>query len=127
MELTASTKTDNEDDKSTETDVLVLHPITSATVTEYEFAGRLLMDEVVVPLLHKKEYGNVPPVVVTKAFPLFKPHVVFVADAIATGGNVVVNVLLAVAVHEFASMIVTLYVPVDTFDSDAVVDVLDQE
>lgn len=69
------------------------------------------MDEFVLPLFHKNEYGEVPPETLLEILPLLLPQEGLreVNETINDAGCVIT--LLVVAVQLLASLTVTIYVP----------------
>ena len=83
-------------------------PFASVTVTVYNFAGRLEIFCVVAVLLQRYVNGAVPLVTFRLTLPLVLPQVASVGVAVAMGGLCCPTVALAVAVHPFASVTVTV-------------------
>jgi len=103
---------------------VAVHPFASVTVTVYEPAAKPLA-VVFVPPLGAHEYVKlpVPPLAVTVALPsVLVWHKGFVLELIlADIAEGAVNVTLAVTVHPFASVTVTVYVPADKLFAVALV------
>jgi hypothetical protein len=88
---------------------VALHPLLSFTVTLYVPADNALMDVAVPPLLQVYVYGVRPPPPVTDALPVLAQAVAFpvtLALAVTVAGAVMTA--LAVAVHPFLSVTVTV-------------------
>ena len=89
----------------------------SVTVNVYVPDGILLREEAVDPLLHKYVYELVPPVTVDEAFPVELPkHFTSVFDILKTRAAAGCVICVdTVDLHEFASVIVKVYVPAIVF------------
>ena len=75
-------------DTPTIAEQVVVQLCPSVTVTVYVPGAKLLIEISVPPLLHRYEYGKVPPVALTVTDPFCNPHVVEFAIAlhVKTGG-----------------------------------------
>ena len=74
------------------TDFEVVHPFASVTVTVYVPAVNPVISSVVEALLHRYEYGIVPPPARTEALPVNSPKhklLVPLADAVNNDGSVI--------------------------------------
>ena len=102
---------------------MLVHELASVIVTVYVPADTPVIAAVVAALLHAYIYGDVPPVALAVAppsNPLLQVTFEFTTDdATSAVGSVIVT--LDVLVHEFASDMVTVYVPAATPVIDAVV------
>ena len=96
--------------------LVAVHPFALVTVTLYVPAVPIEIAAVVAPLVHKYE---VPPEAVKLV--LLPEQIVFVPVMAAVGFVFTVNTLLLVAVHPFALVTVTLYVPAVPIEIAAVV------
>ena len=96
--------------------LVAVQPLALVTVTLYAPAVETVIAAVVAPLLHKYE---VPPEAVKLV--LLPEQIVFVPVIAAVGLLFTVSALLLVAVHPFALVTVTLYVPAVPIEIAAVV------
>jgi len=94
--------------------VEAVHPLASVAVTVYVPAVRLLIVADVDPVFHKYEYPTVPFDANEVAEPVEAPlHNTFVVEGIDTVNVVGCEIVAVVdAVHPFASVAVTVYVPI---------------
>ncbi|MBL0238322.1 MAG: hypothetical protein IPQ02_17455 [Saprospiraceae bacterium] len=88
-----------------------VHPFASVTVTLYVPAALTLILCVVAVVDHKYVNGAVPTLAFAVNVLLVPAHILVSPVIVTTGFGSTVNVRLAVPVHPFASVTVTLYVP----------------
>jgi len=104
---------------------VVVHALASVAVTVYVPAVSVLMDAVVAPVFQLYVAVPVPPVELAVADPLLPPkQLMLVTDVVATNAAGWVMATVAVAVHELASVAVTVYVPAVNPDAVAPVALL---
>lgn len=108
VELVAATDTAGGVDGSMFADAVAEHPSDVVTVTPYEPAAKFETTAVLAPMFQVYVYGAVPFATVASTKPLFNPQVVAVGVAVTVGNAVVAIAPLAVAVHPFASVAVTV-------------------